>query len=343
MKAWGLILSALVLVCTGCVCTGCAATVSARPPDPDMQISPRLPDPPNFDRAGVDVIRGFFAPGRQPDGNTVILASAGGLIVFDTGRHADHAQKIADIARSHDAPVLAIINSHWHLDHISGNIPLRKMWPGATVYSNDAALTDALGSFLARGLESNRTMAADPATPPALADDLRGDIVTVEQGALLHPGISVEGPVTLNIAGRVLQLHTASAASAGDIWLYDPAARLIASGDLVTLPAPFLDTACPAKWSAALEDVLAQPFERLVPGHGREMTRADVMLYRDAFNALLRCAASDAEASACAEAWAGSIGSLLDDQSGDAVAAKAYAGYYAGLLRQPGARPVWCA
>lgn len=334
MKAWGLILSVLALVCAGC-----AATASTRPPDSEMQISPWLPDPPNLDRADVDVIRGFFASGRQPDGNTVILASADGLIVFDTGRHADHAQQIADIARSHDEAVLAIINSHWHLDHISGNIPLRKMWPGATVYSNDAALTDALGSFLARGLESNRTMAADPATPPALADDLRGDIVTVEKGALLHPGISVEGPVTLNIAGRVLQLHTASAASAGDIWLYDPAARLIASGDLVTLPAPFLDTACPANWSAALEDVLAQPFERLVPGHGREMTRADVMLYRDAFNALITCSGGPAEPLACAEAWAVAAAPLQENPETDDRYARGMAkSYVENVLRKGGVR-----
>ena len=37
---------------------------------------------------GVHVIRGAFAPGSQPDGNSVILTAPEGLIVVDTGRHA---------------------------------------------------------------------------------------------------------------------------------------------------------------------------------------------------------------------------------------------------------------
>ena len=332
MKACGLFLS-LILFCAGC----------ATRPERDLPVScyggPPLPDPVNFDRAGVDVISGTFTAGRQPDGNSVVLASADGLIVFDTGRHAAHRQQIIDLARARNQPVAAIVNSHWHLDHVSGNIALRSAWPGAVVYANDAALTDALGSFLARGLESNRKMLTDPATPAGLADDLRGDIATVEQGARLHPDVSIEVSRTVSIGRRRLQLNAAKAASAGDIWIYDDATGLAAAGDIVTLPAPFLDTACPREWRAALEQILATPFTRLIPGHGREMTRGDVTRYRDAFNALLDCADGDAPAAACANAWAASAAPLLDAQSGSQADASAYAGYYVeSVLRAGGTR-----
>lgn len=335
MKAWGLFLS-LFLFCAGC----------ATPPERGLQLDryggPPLADPPNFDRAAVDVIRGAFIAGRQPDGNTGVFASTDGLIVFDTGRHAAHTQQIIDLARARGEPVAAIINSHWHLDHISGNIPLREAWPAAVVYADDNALTDALGSFLARGLESNRKMLADPATPAGLADDLRGDIATVEQGDKLHPTISITANRTLVIGGRKLELYTAKAASAGDIWLYDDAARLVASGDIITLPAPFLDTACPDAWRAALDEILATPFRRLIPGHGREMTRADVTLYRDAFNALLDCADSDTPAAACADAWAVSAAPLLDAQSGTQADAQTYATYYVESVLRAGATRADC-
>lgn len=321
MKAWGLFLS-IVLFCAGC----------ATPPEPSPALQryggPPMADAPNFDRAGIDVIRGTFAAGRQPDGNTVIFSSADGLVVFDTGRHAAHTQKIIDLAKARGQPVAAIINSHWHLDHISGNIALKALWPEADVYANDQALTEALGSFLQRGLEANRRMLAEPATIGVLAEDLRADIATVEQGDRLHPTISIAAARDITIGGRTLQLHAANAASAGDVWLYDPAAKLVATGDLITLPAPFLDTACPTMWRLALEDVLATPFERAVPGHGREMTRADVTLYRDAFVALLECAAGDAPEAACARAWALSAAPLLDDAAADAGQAEAYARYY---------------
>jgi hypothetical protein len=53
-----------------------------------------------------------------------------------------------------------------------------------------------------------------------------------------------------------------------DIWIYDEAARVAVLGDLVTLPAPFFETACPARWQEALDAVWATPFTLAVPGHG---------------------------------------------------------------------------
>ena len=231
MKAWGLFLS-LMLFCAGC------ATPPEQPAPANRYGGPPLPDSENFDRADVDVIRGTFSAGRQPDGNTVVLVSADGLIVFDTGRHAAHTQKIIDLAEARGQPVVAIVNSHWHLDHISGNIPLRERWPGAVVYSNDEALTDALGSFLARGLESNRKAVADPATPAGLAEDLRGDIATVEQGDKLHPDVSITANRTIDVGDYKLSLRAAKGASAGDIWLYEDAARLVAPAISSRCPRP---------------------------------------------------------------------------------------------------------
>lgn len=330
MRAWGL--SLLMMI----ACVACATPPpSAGPPSPmDRYGGPPLPDPVNYDRA--EVIPGFFAPGRQPDGNTVILASADGLIVFDTGRHPAHADRILAAAKARSQPIAAIVNSHWHLDHVSGNIPLRAAFPSAVVYANDAAMAGALDGFLARGLESNRRMVADPATPPALAEDLRGDIATVEQGDRLRAAVSIAGNRTVEIGGRSLLLRSARAASEGDVWLYDRRENLIAAGDLVTLPAPFLDTACPELWREALDDMLQSPFERLIPGHGREMTRADVVLYRDAFNALLDCAAGDATAAACADGWAASAAPLLDGASGTQADAAAYAKYYVEAVLRAG-------
>jgi glyoxylase-like metal-dependent hydrolase (beta-lactamase superfamily II) len=291
---------------------------------------------------GVTLIRGDFVPGQQPDGNTVILDAKGGVIVVDTGRHAAHADKIATFARPRGG-VLAIVNTHWHLDHISGNIPLRGAFPAVEIYSHDPALTEALRDFLARGVESNRKMLADPGTPPGLAEDLRGDIATVEQGARLHPTVSVTEARTLTVGGRELDVHVARAVTAGDLWLYDVRTKLVIAGDLVTLPAPFLDTACPGAWRAELERVLALPFERLAPGHGRMLTRAEVMLYREAFGALLDCADSPEEKGVCAQRWAASIAPLLDAEA-QTGHAEAYAGYYVEhILRKPDTRPAGCA
>src|SRR5262245_49117269 len=75
------------------------------------------------------LIPGATPADAQPDGNTVIIDSVPGFIVFDTGRHAAHANEILEFARQKNGPIKAIINSHWHLDHTGGNVILRREFP----------------------------------------------------------------------------------------------------------------------------------------------------------------------------------------------------------------------
>lgn len=73
---------------------------------------------------------------------------------------------------------------------------------------------------------------------------------------------------TMTLGGRPLRINLArDAATAGDVWLYDEKTRVAVLGDLVTLPAPFLDTACPEGWKVALRQVADTPFEMAIPGH----------------------------------------------------------------------------
>src|SRR5690349_3277318 len=94
-----------------------------------------------------------FIPGqvpadKGPDGNTIVLDAPKGLIVFDTGRHPEHAQAILDYAKARRRPIAAIVNSHWHLDHTTGNADIRAVYPTAPVYQSNA-VNGALLTFLA--------------------------------------------------------------------------------------------------------------------------------------------------------------------------------------------------
>src|SRR5690242_9914942 len=78
-------------------------------------------EPPQELAPGWYLIRGIPPPGGGPDGNTIIIDAPDGLIVVDTGRHIQHSDKILAFAKEHKRPIAAIVNTHWHLDHSSGN------------------------------------------------------------------------------------------------------------------------------------------------------------------------------------------------------------------------------
>src|SRR5690348_2869170 len=124
---------------------------------------------------GVRLLPGRFVAGEQPDGNTVVFDGAGGLIVFDTGRHAAHTDAIVDYAHARDLPVVAIFNSHWHLDHVGGNARLRKAYPGARVHAS-GAIEQAMHGFLAKYRAQIEQILAKPdgdaAQKTALLDEL---------------------------------------------------------------------------------------------------------------------------------------------------------------------------
>jgi glyoxylase-like metal-dependent hydrolase (beta-lactamase superfamily II) len=252
---------------------------------------------------GVDLIPGTFVAGAQPDGNTVVFAAPDGLVVFDTGRHPEHTQQIVDFASAAKKPVLAIVNSHWHLDHVGGNVLLREKYPGVRVYAS-GAIEDAMHGFLANyhaQLEDAIKQAGDDTTKQA---PWRAELVLIDAGPKLYPDERITETSTRTIAGRTFRVGFEShAVTAGDVWLFDPATRVLTSGDLVTLPAPLFDTACAEHWKDALGRLSDVDFKVLVPGHGAPMGRADLATYRRAFDRLLECAAGKSPKQVCIDGW----------------------------------------
>ena len=293
--------------------------------------------------SGVWMIPGGMQPDRQPDGNSVVFDAPAGLVVIDTGRHAWHRAALLELARAQDEAIVAIVNTHWHLDHVSGNPDLRAAYPGLRVYAS-GAIDDALAGFLARSAEDSASYLEDARIPEATREDIRGDLRTIANGAALRPDVVIEGSATVTLGGRPLQVHLVpDAVTAGDLWLYDPASKVAVLGDLVTLPAPFLDTACPEGWLGALEVLSAVPFEIAIPGHGAAMSREQFQVYRAAFTAFIDCAESAVSAAACAARWADTIQPLLADAATDAPRARNMAEYYIGMLRENGGRSGHCA
>lgn len=277
------------------------------------------------------LIEGEATPNRQPDGNSIIIVAPKGLIVFDTGRHKEHAQQILDFAHAQNRPIAAIVNSHWHLDHVGGNPRLRAAFPDLRVYASsaiDGARTGFLADYRAQLVEEIAQSAKKPKAQDSKAlESMRTEIALIDEGAALGPTDVIAKTAPLTIAGRELQLHLEShAVTAGDVWVFDPATRVLLAGDLVTLPAPFFESACPSRWRNSLAHLEKVPFEWLVPGHGAPMKRRAFTAYRKAFSNLLDCAAGNATKNACIDGWINDASVVIDSK--DVSYARTLIGYY---------------
>ena len=265
------------------------------------------------------LIPGAVPLDKGPDGNTIILDAPKGLIVFDTGRHPEHAQAILDYAKMRHRPIAAIINSHWHMDHTTGNADIRAAFPRAEVYQSNA-VDGALATFLARGKADAEQRLADPKTPAARLPEVRRFLDRMNHPDSIRPTrpVTASGPMT--IAGRRLDVHLAKfAATEGDVWVDDPKTRTAVVGDLVVDIVPFMDTACPDGWSKALGEVAATPFRTLIPGHGPVMTRADFTAWRTAYDNFVACGHSSADKAQCVAGWERDAARFIDDAHRDYV------------------------
>jgi glyoxylase-like metal-dependent hydrolase (beta-lactamase superfamily II) len=289
------------------------------------------------------LLPGAILPDRGPDGNTVVVVGPAGLIAIDTGRHPWHSDGILAFARDRKRPIAAIVNTHWHLDHSSGNRRLKAAHPNAKVYTTravDRALEPA--GFLTRNYKLAKERPPDPKAPPTRQEEADLFFATMDASDSLRADVPVEKSGAIALAGRTFAAHVAAnAVTDADLWLYDQATGVAVIGDLVTLPAPFFETACPAKWQTALDEVWATSFRIAVPGHGEPMTRSDFDAYRRAFANFRGCVGTADPAATCAAGWTKDVGPLLKGD-GDRRQATEYASYYVDFLRKGGGNSADC-
>lgn len=291
---------------------------------------------------GIHVLVDPTRPGRGPDGNTVLIQTDGRLVVVDSGRHGWHSDAILAQADALGADIGFLFNTHWHLDHSSGNGRIRERFPDARLHASSAvARALAPGGFLAR----DHARFSDPAAREGFTEIQQEEVAiflaTMQQSDVLRPDVAIDSTRAMELDGRKLTVHVAAnAVTDADLWLYDHATDVAVLGDLVTLPIPFMESACPRQWSEALDAVWATPFVLAVPGHGQVLDRAAFDRYRGGFKAFVDCAGSQRPAAECSRDWQEATGSLY---AGD-EAARAYAEqgalYYVDFLRRnDGASP----
>jgi glyoxylase-like metal-dependent hydrolase (beta-lactamase superfamily II) len=227
------------------------------------------------------------------EGNSVVVLTQEGVVVFDAGGSPAMGEAIvAKVRDLTDKPITHVIISHWHGDHMRGLQSMTDAFPRVQVLAHPQA-RDFIASTQDRWATRRVSMAPNirKAVTNALASnqDLSGrPLIDEERGwlqaGLAHvdqldrentrttyvvPNATFEGRLTLYLGGKEIQfLHPGKAHTAGDLIMWLPQDRLVATGDIVTGPIPLM----PSPYTHGYVDVLARikalGFKTLVPGHG---------------------------------------------------------------------------
>ena len=208
-------------------------------------------------------------PGHEDaaGGRIGVLAGPDGIFMVDS-QYAQITDKVvAAIRKISPEPIRFLVNTHVHPDHTAGNANFVKM--GALLFAREELREELSRPPAGRGAGKNPTPAGDPARLP---------VVTYGMG----------DPVKLRLNGEIVDLIPVRAAhTGGDTMIRFENADVIMIGDFYrNYGYPFIDTNNGGTLKGALEalDVtmkLAGPNTRLVPGHGTNINRADIIPYRD--------------------------------------------------------------
>jgi len=199
------------------------------------------------------------APGMATE-NEGFISNAGfvvtdeGVVLFDSLGSPSLAwalrQKIREIS---DKPVVKVVLSHYHADHIYGLQVFKD--EGAEILAPRGAY-DYLDSPAAKERLEERRFSLDP----WVNDNTR----------LVRPDRLVETAYGFSVGGIDFQLnYLGSAHSDGDMTMYVVQDRVLFSGDIIFEGrVPFVGDADTRRWLETLEALETNELVALVPGHG---------------------------------------------------------------------------
>ena len=190
-------------------------------------------------------------------GNSTVVVGTNGVIVVDAKTTADQGrQLVAEIAKITPKPITTVFLTHSDGDHVNG---LAGFPAGVKVIAHENNKKEQEAALAAGGRGA----------PPA--DRLPTQVTTKTKETMTIDGIRVEA------------YHWAPAHTSGDLVVFFPDLKVVATGDIIAAnraddnPNIHLEkNGSPSGWITNAKEIVKLDADQFVPGHGPMQTKADI-------------------------------------------------------------------
>jgi cyclase len=249
------------------------------------------------------VYAAIAAPRYKVNCNAAVILTNDGVVVVDSHSKPSAAYALyRQIQAITKQPIRKIINTHYHWDHWQGNQVYAEAFPGLEIISSErtrANLTnpDANNGGLAfidkqisampkeiEKLKADIAHAASAEQKARLESNLAQAEAYLEELKQMKPPLptrTLASTVTLNEGGREIEiLQLGRGHTDGDVFIYLPKEKVVATGDALIDWMPFMNDGFPEDWVHTLDALEKYDFTRVIPGHGDVAPREQLAFFR---------------------------------------------------------------
>jgi quinoprotein relay system zinc metallohydrolase 2 len=183
--------------------------------------------------------------------NVGFIVGNKGVAVVDSGGSPRVGRELREAIRLvTDLPILYVINTHFHPDHVLGNAAFKADHPVFVGHHNVAA-----------GMMQRRDA--------YLKNQVAWVGKDAEGSEMIPPSLSISGVETLDLGERVLQLSAhATAHTNSDLTVFDVQTATLWTGDLLFIERTPSADGDIRGWLQVITQLRQIPAKRVVPGHG---------------------------------------------------------------------------
>ena len=235
--------------------------------------------------------------------NAAVILTNDGVVVVDS--HSKPSASLAlyrQIQAVTQMPIRRIINTHFHWDHWQGNQTYAERFPDLEIIASQRTLENLTRPdagaggvpFIAKqvaalpkeiaDLREEMARATDPERKARLQSNLQQAqdyLAEIRQLTPALPTRTVADKLTLADGGRTIELMVLGRAHTdGDLFIYLPQDKVVATGDALIDWMPFLNDGYPEDWVRTLDLLESYAFTRIIPGHGDVAPREQLAFFR---------------------------------------------------------------